>query len=156
MDIPPGVLLNSIKDFCILHFKDIEHTKEAPPHFYVAFPIKDDLNLIICILTSQVESQKAYYKRTNPKAVKSLIKVNRNIFSFLKTETIIDCNKAELLSKEELTKRIDIGHPYKIKERKVPLYLKGEIGSAIIQSPLIPPYIKKLIKCKNREKVIQD
>ena len=149
MDISPGALLNSINAFCILYFKDLNHDKDAPCHFYVAFPIKDDLSLIICILTSQVEAQKGYYKRTNPKAVKCLIEIDRNILSFLNKETIIDCNKAELLSKEELKKRIDPDHPCEIKERKVPSYLKREIGSAIIQSPLISAHIKKLIKSKS-------
>jgi hypothetical protein len=148
MDIPPGVLLNSIKDFCILYFKDAKHAKEAPSHFYVTFPIKDDLSLIICIITSQIESSERHYKRTNPKAVKSLVPIDRNIFSFLNKKSIIDCNQAELLSKEELKKRIDPGGPCEIKEKKVPSYLKKDIGSAIIQSPLIAPYIKKLIKGK--------
>jgi hypothetical protein len=80
MDLPPEVLLNSINDFCILYFKDVNHAKEAPPHFYVAFPINDGLNLIICIITSQIGSKRKYYKRTNPKAIKSLIPINSNIF----------------------------------------------------------------------------
>ena len=150
MEIPPGVLLNSIKDFCILYFKDVKHTKEAPTHFYVAFPVKDDLNLIICIITSQIESREKYYKNTNLKAVKSLVPIDRNIFSFLNKKSIIDCNRAELLSKEELERRID--GPCEIKERKIPLYLKREVGSAIIQSPLIASYVKRLIKEKNRKK----
>ena len=101
MEIPPGVLLNSIKDFCILYFKDVKHTKEAPTHFYVAFPVKDDLNLIICIITSQIESRERHYKRTNPKGIKSLVPIDNSIFSFLdrNKESIIDGNQSEFLSK---------------------------------------------------------
>jgi hypothetical protein len=150
MDLPPAVLLNSIKDFCILYFKDVNHAEEAPPHFYITFPIKDDLNLIICIITSQIGSKRKYYKRTNPKAIKSLIPIDSNIFSFLdrKRGSIIECNQAELLSKEELIKRIDPNGPCEIKERKIPSYLKRDVCSAIIQSPLIAPYVKKFIKEK--------
>jgi hypothetical protein len=118
MDLPPEVLLNSIRDFCILYFKDVNHAKEAPPHFYITFPIKDDLNLIICIITSQIGSKEKYYKRTNPKAIKSLIPIDSNIFSFLdrNKKSIIECNQAEFLSKEELVKRIDPNGPCEIKE----------------------------------------
>jgi len=148
MDIPPEILLQSINDFCILFFKDTTHNKNAPPHFYVAFPVKDGQYLVICILTSQVESQKNYYRRTNPKAVRSLIQISRDDLSFLNKDTAIDCNRAEMLSREELKKRINSDPPLQLKERKIPSYLKKEICSGIVQSPLIPPYLKKLIKRK--------
>ena len=149
MDLPPEVLLNSITDFCVIYFKDKQHIKDAPPHFYVTFPIKDDLTLIICIITSQVKTQREYYGRVNPKAGNCLIPVT-NIFSFLDRDkkSVIDCNKAELLSKEELRKRIASDVPLKIKERTIPSYLKRDVRSAIIQSPLIAPYVKRFIKEK--------
>jgi len=148
MDLPPEVLLSSIRDFCVIYFKDKQHTKDAPPHFYVTFPIKDDLTLIICIITSQVKTQREYYRRVNPKAENCLIPVTNDIFSFLDRgkKSVIECNKAELLSKEELGKRIDPYFPLKIKEKTIPSYLKKDVCSAIIQSPLIAPFIKKIIK----------
>jgi hypothetical protein len=148
MDLPPEVLLNSIRDFCVIYFKDKQHSKDAPPHFYVTFPIKDDLTPIICIITSQVKTQREYYRRVNPKAGKCLIPVSNDIFSFLDRDkkSVIDCNKAELLSKEELRKRIAPSVPLKIKEKIIPSYLKRDICGAIIQSPLIAPFIKKIIK----------
>jgi hypothetical protein len=126
MDPPPEVLLNSIKDFCILFFKDVKQAKEAPPHFYVTFPIKDDLNLIICVISSQIESRERHYKRTNPNGIKSLVPIDNSIFSFLdrNKESIIDGNQAEFLSKEELKKRIDPKGPGEVKKRKIPSYLK--------------------------------
>jgi len=33
MDLPPEVLLNGIRDFCVIYFKDIKHERDAPPHF---------------------------------------------------------------------------------------------------------------------------
>ena len=150
MDLPPEVLLNSIRDYCVIYFKDRQHRQDAPPHFYLTFPIKDDLSLIICLITSQVEKQSEYYRRTNTKAEQCLIQVSNDIFAFLdrRKKSVIDCNRAELLSKEELKKRIDPKFPLEIKERKVPSYLKKEIGSAIIQSPLISKIIRDLIKDK--------
>jgi len=150
MDFPPEVLLNSIRDFCVIYFKDIKHEKDAPPHFYLTFPVRDDLSLIICIITSLVETQREYYRRTNAEAGKCLIQVSNDIFSFLdrKKNSVIDCNQAELLSKEELRRRIDSQIPFEIKERKLPSYLKRDVASAIIQSPLIPKSIKTFIKGK--------
>ena len=148
MQLPPEVLLNSIKDFCVIYFKDKQHSKDAPPHFYVTFPIKDELTLIICIITSQVKTQREYYRRVNPKAENCLIPVTNDIFSFLDRgkKSVIDCNKAELLSKEELRKRIASDVPLEIKEKTIPSYLKREVCSAIIRSPLIAPFNRKIIK----------
>lgn len=148
MHLPPEVLLNSIKDFCVIYFKDKQHSKDAPPHFYVTFPIKDELTLIICIITSQVKTQREYYRRVNPKAENCLIQVTNDIFSFLDRgkKSVIDCNKAELLSKEELRKRIASDVSLEIKERTIPSYLKREVCSAITRSPLIAPFIRKIIK----------
>jgi hypothetical protein len=53
----------------------------------------------------------------------------------------------ELLSKEELIRRLDPAGPCQIKTReRFPSFLKREIFSAIDQSPLISPDIKKIIK----------
>jgi hypothetical protein len=62
--------------------------------------------------------------------------------------SIIECNQAEFLSKEELIKRIDPNGPCAIKDRKIPSYLKRDVCRAIIQSPLIALYVKKFIKEK--------
>lgn len=149
MEIPPRIQiyasLKDIQDFRILHFKDIKHAKEAPSHFYIAFPARDDVSLIICIITSQKESRESYYKRVNAKAIKSLVFVDKDTFSFLAKRSVIDCNQAELITKEELKNRIDIDFPYKKKNKIVPPNLKKDIKSAIIQSPLISPIIKNMI-----------
>jgi hypothetical protein len=97
-----------------------------------------------------VEPRREYCRRTNIKAEKCLIQVSNDIFSFLdrKKKSVIDCNQAELLSKEELRRRIDSQIPFEIKERKIPSYLKKDVASGIIQSPLIPKSMKNLIKAK--------
>ena len=61
---------------------------------------------------------------------------------------MFDRNKAELLSKEELRKRIAPCVPLEIKEKTLPSYLKGDLYSAIIQSPPIALFTKKIIKSK--------
>lgn len=153
MDLPVRALLSGIRDFCIFYFKDIKHAKDAPPHFYVVFPVKGGSGIIFIIITSQVERQTAYYKRANAKAIRSLVSVDKNAFPFLKKEkSVIDCNQAELITKEELTKRIDSNFPCRRKPQSVPPNLKADINSAIIQSPLIAPAIKRLIK----DRVVSD
>ena len=147
MDIPPAVILNSINDFCILFFKDAAHDPNAPPHFWVIFPVSLILRFSMCIITSQ-DKRVNFYRKTNAKALKSLVKITNDIFAFLTKESVIDCNRMELLSKEELLKRIDPKGPCEIKaiSEKFPSFLKREIFSAIDQSPLISSDIKKTIK----------
>ncbi|OGP53602.1 MAG: hypothetical protein A2Y65_02695 [Deltaproteobacteria bacterium RBG_13_52_11] len=102
----------------------------------------------MCIITSQIEKRVKYYQKANAKALKSLVKISNETFVFLTTESVIDCNRMELLSKEELLKRIDPKGPCEIKaiSEKFPSFLKREIFSAIDQSPLISSDIKKSIK----------
>jgi hypothetical protein len=148
--IPPEIILNSIDDFSILFFKDTTQDFNAPPHFWVIFPVSPVLKFSISIITSQVEKRKSYYSRTNTKALKALVEIGNDIFSFLDRgkKSIIDCNRMELLSKEELKRRIDPSGPCEIKtvNEKFPPFLKKNIFGAINQSPLIPPDIKKAIK----------
>lgn len=148
MQIPPIVILDSITDFCVLFFKDKTHLDNAPPHFYLTFPVNKDSALIICIFTSQINKRRNYYNAVNKKAVNCLITVNNDIFRFLDREgSIIDCNRAELISKEELIPRIDVTkYNCEIKTRDVPEFLKKDVKTAIIRSPLIEKRLKKIIK----------
>ena len=155
MIIPREVILNSIDDFSILFFKDTAQDVKAPPHFWVIFPVSPVLRFSISIITSKVEERKRFYSRINTKALKALVEIGNDIFSFLdrKRKSIIDCNRMELLSKEELKKRIDPAGPCEIKtvKEKFPPFLKKNIFSAIDQSPLISPDIKKAIKSIHKD-----
>ena len=156
MDLPPAIILNTINDFCILFFKDTKHDPEAPPHFWVIFPVNPVTRFSMTIITSQIEKREKYYQE-NTKALKCLVKITNDIFDFLnrERESVIDCNKTELLSKEELIKRIDPMGPCEIKTiEKFPSFLKREIFSAIDQSPLIPPATKKIIKDIHKDHAI--
>jgi hypothetical protein len=146
VDLPPAVILSSINDFCILFFKDTKHEPEAGPHFWVIFPVSPALRFSVSIVTSQIDKRKKYYQMNN-KALKCLVKISNDIFAFLNKESVIDCNRMELLSKEELIKRVDPTGPCEIKTtERFPSFLRREIFSAIDQSPLISPDIKKIIK----------
>lgn len=131
-----------------MFFKDVTHAIDAPPHFYLTFPVTEDSTLIICIFASQIDKKKNYYNRANKKAVDCLLTVNNAIFEFLSGEdSVIDCNRAELLSKEELRMRIDTRHhDCEIKTRSVPNSIKKEAISAIIRSPLVDGRLKKIIR----------
>jgi len=156
VDLPPAIILDTISDFCILYFKDTKHDPEAPPHFWVIFPVNPVTRFSMTIITSQIGKRKKYYQENN-KALKCLVKITNDIFDFLnrERESVIDCNKTELLSKEELIKRIDPMGPCEIKTiGKFPSFLKRGIFSAIDQSPLIPPATKKIIKDIHKDHAI--
>lgn len=97
-------------------------------------------------MTSQVEKRKSYYLSTGKdKAIGSLVRLNQNDFPFLTKETIIDCNQPILVKKSELIHRIDPKYGFTIKVPEISESLKKQIVSAIHNSPIVRPFIKKLI-----------
>ena len=146
--VPPIILLNTISDFCIFLFRDVNHQAGSPPHFYVVFPVNAEQDLVVTIITSQVDSQKRYYQRIKKDACDALVPVSQDILAILKRdrESIVDCNHAELLTKFELAKRVDQSEPYEIKNCKIPAFFKKDICAAIRKSPLISPRLQKMVK----------
>jgi hypothetical protein len=94
-------------------------------------------------MTSQVEKRAYYYQKINPKAAQSLVRLEARRFPFLPKESLIDCNATELLSIEELKKRINQERGLNIESQQIPSDLKKRINAAIINSPLVSPAIKK-------------
>jgi len=143
IQIPPRVVLQSLQDWCILHFKDISHDPTAPSHWYFTIPINPGALFVLCIITSQVEKRVYYYQKINPKAAQSLVRLEARSFSFLPKESLIDCNKTELLTIEEIERRIKKDVGLDIENPEIPSALKQKIKAAIINSPLVPKSIKK-------------
>ena len=140
--VPVRVALLSIQDWCVLHFKDVTHDRAAPAHWFLTIPVNPGALFLLCIITSQVEKRVHYYHKINPKAAQSVVRLEARRFSFLPKESLIDCNAAELLSIEELEKRVNRGKGLKIEAQQIPAELKKRIKSAIINSPLVSPAIK--------------
>ncbi len=143
---PVRVALQSIQDWCVLHFKDVTHDRAAPPHWFLTIPVNPGALFLLCIITSQVEKRLHYYQKINPKAAQSLVRLEARRFSFLPKESLINCNAAELLSVEELEKRVNREQGLKIEAQQIPSDLKKRINAGIINSPLVSPAIKKHLK----------
>lgn len=143
--IPPEITINVIKSPCICHFKDVDFPENAPPHFYVVIPVNDAFDLILCIITSKVEKRERYYCTRNPKAASSLVKIGPTIFSFLSKDSVIDCNQTQLLSKNDLKKKVHHKYDFNIKSSDITSSLLSEIKNAIKNSPLVRDSIKKLL-----------
>jgi len=141
----------SVTDISVLFFKSTEHSPDAPPHFFILFPLDKAICFLVTFITSNVEGRSFYY-RDNEKATKSLIPVDNNVFEFLRKKSIIDCNQSRLLTVEELIATIDPDGPCDIVSRKFPSYLREEIIKAILGSPLIERYIKNIVKRNYRGK----
>ncbi len=146
MEIPPEVIANSLSGFCICYFKNATHDPEAPPHYHVTIPISDDSSLLLCIVTSQVENKAWYYKKTNANALASLVTANKSSLSFLKKESIIDCNQPLHVHKSKFDKIVDPDHNFKVVSRNIPDDLKKRIVDAVKASPIVKPFIKKMVK----------
>lgn len=140
---PIRVALQSIQDWCVLHFKDATHDRAAPPYWFLTIPVNPGALFLLCIITSQVEKRAYYYQKINPKAAQSLVRLEARRFPFLLKESLIDCNAIELLSIEELEKKVNRERGLNIEAQQIPSELKKRIKSAIINSPLVSPIIKK-------------
>ncbi len=145
IDLPPIVLVNTINKFCLFFFRDRTHQADAPPHFHVVFPVNAEANLVVTIITSQVDPLRRFYKWKKD-ACDAMVPVNKDIFPFLPRESVVNCNQAELMTRFELAQRVDRLSEYRIKDCKIPSYLKVDVCTAIRKSPLIPPNLKKLVK----------
>jgi hypothetical protein len=96
----------------------------------------------VCIITSQGESRKNYYGRVNEKAVSSLVEVGPNELYFLKKESAIDCNQAELLVKAQIPNIIVGGFEHTCGAARIPCSVKQKVFEAIKNSPLVRDWYK--------------
>jgi len=144
MDIPLSLEVKHIEGFSICFFKDKNHPKKSPSHYYITIPTNQNFYLVICLISSQWEKRRDYYEKTNKKCLSSLIVSNKTELNFLKTKSVIDCNNAEYIHKNELKNRIVPG-TYKFVSGNMPETLKTRIIDAIKISPKIKPYIKQSI-----------
>lgn len=95
--------------FKICLFKDNKHKNTAPAHFHFIIPLNTGRNLVVCIVTSQIERQSEYYEYDR-KYLNSMIPVDETNFHFLDRQSVVECNQAEYLTVSELHKRIDFNH----------------------------------------------
>jgi hypothetical protein len=134
------------KEFIICHFRDKAHRCDAPLHYRVFVPINDESYVLLCLITSKVQKRKDYY-HGDENFLRSLIELNKNDLKFLREDSVIDCNRAELMSKGKLFSRISMEDIFEIKcnDHEIPNLLKKRIIGAINCSPMIKPEIKKLL-----------
>ena len=113
-------------------------------------PVPHTPSFLVVIITSKMTERVNYYKRTKQsKAADCLVKINNNDFGFLSLDSAVNCNSTENLNINEIIHRVDEIKGFTIEKEKVPAYLRKEIVSAIMKSPLIPPVVKKLAKVVN-------
>ncbi|MFV1951913.1 MAG: hypothetical protein ACC630_08185 [Nitrospinota bacterium] len=146
VEFPLDFIARTLSGFCVCYFKNATHDADAPPHFHITIPINDDASLLLCIITSQAESRIKYYKKTSEAAISSLLEVNNNDLSFLKKGSIVECNQPVLIHKQKFGKIVDPDHKFKVVSRDIPADIKEKIVKAIKDSPIVKPFIKKLIK----------
>ena len=145
MDVPLSLVAKSLKGFCVCYFKNLSYDEKAPPHYFVTVPINDELSLLVCVITSQIENKLWFYHKTNEKAIQSLVRVDKNSLPFLKKESVIECNLPLLISRHEFTKIVDPKYKFKVVARDIPSEIKKNIIKAINNSPIVKPFIKKML-----------
>ncbi|HDH00996.1 MAG TPA: hypothetical protein ENG80_04210 [Nitrospirae bacterium] len=146
MDFPPEYVAKTLSGFSVCYFKNEEHLPDAPPHYHITIPINDDSSLLLTVITSQIENRLKYYERTKKKALSSLVTVSKKDLKFLKKTSIVECNQPQLVRKIDFNKIVDPDHEFKVVARDIPDELKEEIIQAIKESPIVKPFIKKMVK----------
>jgi hypothetical protein len=143
------IQLHSISDFSIAYFQD--KTIQYPsPHWYVIIPTKERDKFLVIMITSKIKERIDYYKNTKKqKARECLVKINNDEFTFLNRNSAINCNEPEYLTTDEIVHRVDGKEGFKIEKEKVPPYLKKDIVSAILRSPIAPRFMGKIAKEAN-------
>jgi hypothetical protein len=142
-------ILEKIKSFTIVRFQD-NNLKEPAPHWHVLIPVPGESSFLIAIITSQIDKKTTYYRRTKqPKAGDCLVRINNDEFSFLKRNSAINCNETDYVTISELVHRIDETVGFKVESERVPAYLRKDIVSAIMKSPITPPFMHKIAKAAN-------
>ena len=77
--------------FKICLFKDVNHKTNTPAHFHVIIPLNTERNLIVCIITSQIEKLSQYYG-LDSECIDSMIHIDYRIHTFLNRPSIVECN----------------------------------------------------------------
>jgi hypothetical protein len=134
--------------FSICYFKNKNHFPDAPAHHHVIISLKDGTNIVVCIVTSQVQKRASYYERIDLDALDSLVPLDPTSFRFITTPCVIDCNKAELLTHHELTLVIDknVGIELKAHDGSIDIELKQKVLQAIYKSPVVKPHVKSALR----------
>lgn len=146
MDLPLQVFANSIDATCICLFRNSNHKGSETPHYHILIPCSDNRYLVVCHITKQIENRIWYYRRSEKiEAIECLVKVNNADFDFLTTDSVIECNQAEIILRGEFDCIIHPSHGCKLIIDNIPIELTEEIKSAINKSPLVKPFIKKIL-----------
>lgn len=145
MKLSLDIQIQALSDFSICYFKDILHDKNSPPHRYIVIPTDNDLYLIVCIITSQIDNKFSYYSKRNEKCLASLVVLEANELDCLTTKSVIDCNNALYLHKHALVKRIVPG-TYTYIPDNIDQEIIARTLIAIDSSPLVKRNVKKSIQ----------
>jgi hypothetical protein len=87
------------------------------------------------------------YYSNRPDAYASLVAVGKSDLPFLSVDpSMINCNNVELVPKADLPSKFDPAYGFEMKLPTVPEELAKRIISAIHNSPVVKPIIKKLLK----------
>jgi len=127
----------------VYSFKNSEYDSSAPAHLHIVIPINDSDYVLLTMITSQVEKRKGYYAH-NPKALASVIDIEKDDLDLIRKESVIDCNKPLYQTREELATIISGDIEYI--DVSIPDELIDRIKVGIVNSPLVKPIIKKSIE----------
>jgi hypothetical protein len=153
MNVPIEALTRSLcngkAEFNLIHFKDLKLPPNAPAHFHVTISLGDDQYLLLCIITSQMQKLERIYRFRNQQgAIDSMVPLSSDDFPTLSIGCVVNCNDTELLTRDELARRIDpsISLDFISFNQSFSDVLKNSIINAIDNSPIVKPNIQKILR----------
>lgn len=142
MDLGEEVLINSISPSLtkVYYFVNKEYGLNSKPHYHIAIPTSNGNYLLMVMFTTQINETKELYTTVNRKALHSLIEIKKGTYTFLSKDSLLDCNRTLFKTKEELRAIIS---KIEYKDADLTEDLIKEIKTAINESPLVKPIVKK-------------
>jgi hypothetical protein len=141
--------------FNLVHFKDITHDKDAPPHLWVLISISDNQHILLSIVTTQMSKlERKYMADDEEKALESLVPLSDSDLSKISKRCVINCNATVLLSVQQLLEKIDKTYcnprsknyfDFVHYDEDFDSELKSRIIDAICDSPYVLPEVKDCI-----------
>ncbi len=144
MDLPLNLVINNIEDTFksnkVYLFKNKNYDSHSPSHYHIALSTKNSKNIVLSMITSQVDKKIKYYNLVNKDLLKSVISISNHDIDILDKNSCIDCNKPMYLTNEELYALVD--DEITFIDIKIDSNLKYKIIKAIKDSDMVRDEIK--------------
>lgn len=143
MQLPTDVIINNIKDWKVLYFKDRDFPQTAPPHYHLIIPTQENTYLVVCLITSKIQEKRNYFSYCGEDI--NIVEVSKKDISCLNKISCAVCPNAELMPRETLIDKIEDLNIEKTKNAVISEEIKKKIILHIKKSSIVDEYTKSVL-----------